>query len=117
MKRNPIIKKRRRLARWIERAVVPKRPVIGRGPRYIVRPSVTMACAPSLQAIAAALRNETLVVDSDQLHAVQTFISDGASPFFGDDPSAALREAVRLQHNVVGAEPAVPDKDRVAIAV
>ena len=117
MKRNSITRKRRRLARWLERAAVPERPFIGRGPRYIVRLSVTMACAPSLEAIAAALRDETLVVDSDQLHAVQTFISDGASPFFGDDPTAALREAVRLQHHVVGAEPALLEHELEAVAV
>jgi hypothetical protein len=97
--------KRRRLARWLERAAVPERPVVGRGPRYLVRPNVTVACAPSLRAIAAALRDETVMVDSNQLRALQDFVS-GDSPFFGDDPTAALREVVRLQHSIIGAESA-----------
>jgi hypothetical protein len=88
MKRDWNIKKRRRLARALERATVPERPFIGRGPRYLVQPSVTAACAPSLQAIATALREESLVLDEDGLRAVLTFISDGTSP-----ASAARRAA------------------------
>jgi len=107
MKRNWTIKKRRRLARSLERAAVPERPFRGRGPRYIVQPSVALACAPSLRAIATALREETLALDDDKLRAVLTFITDGASPFLGRDATEALREAVRLQHNVVGTETAV----------
>ncbi len=110
------IKKRRRLARSLERAAVPERPFIGRGPRYLVQPSVTVACAPSLQAIATALREESLVLDEDGLRAVLTFITDGESPFFGRDATEALREAVRLQHIVVGAETAALDQERAAIA-
>jgi hypothetical protein len=116
MKRNWNIKKRRRLARSLEGAAVPERPFRGRGPRYIVQPSVALACAPSLRAIAAALREEALVVDEDGLRAVLTFITDGASPFFGRDSTEALREAVRLQHIVVGAETAVLDQQRAAVA-
>ena len=116
MKRDRIIKKRRRLARSLERAAVPERPFL-RGPRYIVHPNVTAACAPSLLAIAVALREETLMLDEDELGAVRTFATDGGSPFFGRDPTEALREAVRLQHIVVRAEPAVPDQERVAVAV
>src|SRR5712691_8488250 len=100
MKRDRIIKRRRRLARSLERAAVPERPFM-RGPRYLVQPSVTVACASSLQAIATALRDEALVLDEDGLRAVLTFITDGRSPFFGRDPTEALREAVRLQHIVV----------------
>ena len=108
--------KRRRLARWLERSAVPERPFIGRGPRYLVRPSVATACAPSLRAMAAALRDEMVVVDSDQLQALQSFISDGQSVFFGDDPTAALRESVRLQHSVVGAEPAALELEQAVAA-
>ena len=116
MKRDWNIKKRKRLARALERAAVPERPFIGRGPRYLVQPSVTMACAPSLRAIATALRDEAHVLDEDGLRAVLTFITDGGSPFFGRDATEALREAVRLQHIVVGAETAVLDQERVAAA-
>jgi hypothetical protein len=116
MKRDRNIKKRRRLARGLERAAVPERPAL-RGPRYLVQPSVTVACAPSLLAIATALREEALVVDEDVLRAVWTFICDGASPFFGRDVTEALREAVRLQHIVVGAETAVLDQEPIAVAV
>jgi hypothetical protein len=117
MKRDRTIKKRRRLARSLERAAVPERPFVGRGPRYLVQPSVTVACAPSLHAIATALREDALVVDEDGLRAVLTFITDGGSPFFGRDATEALRQAVRLQHIVVGAETAVLDQESVAVAV
>jgi hypothetical protein len=117
MKRNWNIKKRRGLARSLERSAVPERPFIGRGPRYIVQPSVALACASSLQAIATALRDETVVLDENGLRAVRTFVTDGASPFFGRDATEALRAVVRLQHIVVGAEPAVLDQEPIAIAV
>jgi hypothetical protein len=75
-----------------------------------------VACAPSLQAIATALREEALVLDEDRLRAVLRFITDGASPFFGRDPTEAPREAARLQHIVVGAETAVLDQEPTAVA-
>jgi hypothetical protein len=116
MKRDRNIKKRRRLARAVGRAAIPERPFIGRGPRYLVQPSVTLACAPSLQAIAAALRDETLVLGDEWVRAVRTFITDGGSLFFGHSATEALREAVRLQHMVVGVETEVVDQERVAVA-
>jgi hypothetical protein len=117
MKHDRNIKKRRRLARALERAAVPERP-FRRGPiRYLVQPSVTVACAASLQAIATALRDEALVLDENGLSEVRTFICDGASPFFGRDATDALREAVRLQHIVVGAERPVLDQKPIAVAV
>jgi hypothetical protein len=116
MKRDQTIKRRRRLARSLERAAVPERPFIGRGPRYIVHPNVALACAPSLQAIATAVRDEARVLDADALRAVRTFITDSASPFFGRDATEALREADRLQHIVVEAETAVADQERVPAA-
>jgi hypothetical protein len=102
MKADRNIKKQRRVARSLERAAVPERPFLGRGPRYLVYPYVTAACAPSLLAIATALRDETLVLDEEELKDVKEFITDGASPFFGRDATAAMREAVRLQHSVIG---------------
>jgi len=107
MKRDRNLTKQRRLARALERAAAPERPFMGRGPRYLVQPSVTLACAPSLQAIATALREDARVLNEDGLGAVLTFITDGASPFFGRDVTEALREAVRLQHLVIDAKPAV----------
>jgi hypothetical protein len=117
MKLDSVTRKRRRLARSVELAAVPERRFIGRGPLYLVRPSVAIACAPSLRAIAAALRDETLIVAADQLQAVEKFVSDGAdSPLFADDATAALREAVRLQHDVVGTAAAIPDHERTTVA-
>lgn len=118
MKRDRTMKKRQQLARRVERATVPERPYIGRGPRYLVQPSITAACAPSLSAIAAALRDEICPIDGASLKAVVRFLTDGArSPFFGRDSTVALREAVRLQHVVVGAETDVLDEERLAVAV
>jgi hypothetical protein len=121
---NRTIRKRKQLARQAERATVPERPFIGRGPRYLVQPGVAAACGPSLLAIAAALRDATHPIDEASLKAVGTFLTDGTGPFFGQDATAALREAVRLQHVVVGAEgvvvgaeTAVFDEERVAVAV
>lgn len=113
MKRNRIIKKRNRLADALDRAAIPERPFRGRGPRYLVHPTVTVACAPSLRMIAAAMRDETLVLDADGLRAVWTFITDGQSPFFRRDVAEALSEAVRLQQLVCGAETAVHEEERV----
>src|SRR3990172_301626 len=102
------MKKRQQLARRVERAAVPEHPYIGRGPRYLVQPSITTACAPSLRAIAAALRDETYPIDDASLNAVGRFLTGGAgSPFFRPDSTAALPEVVRLQHVVVGTETAV----------
>jgi hypothetical protein len=117
VKRDRTIKKRQQLARHVERAAVPERPFIGRGPLYLVQPSVTAACAPSLRAIAAALRDETHPIDDASLKAVRSWLTDGSGPFFGRDSTAALREVVQLQHVIVGTETAAFDKERVAVAV
>ena len=116
VKRDRTIKKRRQLARYVERAAVPERPFI-RGPRYLVQPSVTAACAPALRAIAAVLRDETHPIDEASLKAVRRWLTDGGGPFFGRDSTAALREVVRLQHVIVGTEPAAFDEERIAVAV
>jgi hypothetical protein len=110
MLRDKAARKRTKLARSLERAVVPERPYIGRGPRYLVQPTITEACAPSLRAIAAALRADPLAFDDDELRDVRSFISDGGSPFFGRDETAAMREAVRLQHTALGPTPAAVDR-------
>jgi hypothetical protein len=106
-------RKRMRLARSLERAAVPERPYIGRGPRYVVHPTITAACAPSLLAMAAALRNDPMAFSDDELKPVQSFITNGWSPFFGRDETAAMREAVRLQHAVLDPKPTVRDRAHV----
>jgi hypothetical protein len=115
--RHRTIRKRQSLARQVERTAVPERPFVGQGPRYLVQPSVTAACAPSLRAIAAALRDETHPIDDASVEAVGRWLKDGCGPFFGRDSTAALREVVRLQHVIVGAETAAFDEERVAVAV
>ena len=90
---------------------------MGAGPRYLVQPSVTAACAHSLRAIAAALRDETHPIDEASLKAVRRWLRDGGGPFFGRDSTAALREVVRLQHVVVGAETAVFDEEQLMMTV
>ena len=117
MTRDRMIRKRNRLARNLERRAVPERPFHGAGPRYLVRPSVTDACAPSLRAIAAALRDETRPVDDAQLGALESWLRNGAGPFFGPDPLAALKEVVGLERDVVGAPMAAFDEEPVSVAV
>ena len=117
MKRDRTIKKRQQLARHLERAAVPERPFMGPGPRYLVQPSVTAACAPSLRSIAAALRDETHPIGEASLTAVRRWLTDGCGPFFGRDSTAALREVAQLQHVIVGAETSVFDEEPVAVAV
>jgi hypothetical protein len=113
MRRDPTIKKRQRLARHVERAAVPERPFNGPGPRYLVQPSVTAACAPSLHAIAAALRDETQPIDDAKLGAVESWLRNGAGPFFGRDSMAALKEVVGLEQIVVGGALAPFDEEPV----
>ena len=117
VKRDRTIKKRQNLARCVERAAVPERPFIGRGPRYLVPPSATAECASSLRLIAAALRDETHQIDDASLKATGRWLTDGCGPLFGRDSTAALREVVRLQHVIAGTETVVFDEDRVAVAV
>jgi hypothetical protein len=101
MGRDATTKKRQELLRIVERSIVPERPLLGRrGSLYIVRPTVTAACAPSLGAIASAVSDETHHIDEASLGALPKFLRDGASPFFGYDPAEALRAAVGLQHMI-----------------
>ena len=117
MKRDRTIRERHQLARAVERAGVLERPIVGRAPRYIVDPRIASACAPSLKAIAAALRDDARLIGNENLAAVRAFICDGSSSFFDRDETTALRDAVRLQHAIVGAEPAVPAEEYLVIAV
>ena len=111
-------KERQKLAKYVERAAVPERPFVGGGPRYLVQPSVTEACAPSLRAIAAALRDETQPIDDASLKAVRNWLRNGTGPFFGRDTAAALKEVVRLECRIAAAATAVAAaEDTVAVAV
>ncbi len=117
MKLDRNIKKRRRLARSLEGAAVPERALFVRGPGYIVQPSVALACAPSLRALAAALRDETRPIGEESIKAVRQFLCGPDSAFLGHDATEALREAVRLQHTVVGADTASLNLEPLAVAV
>jgi hypothetical protein len=116
MKRDRIIKRREKVARMAERVAVPERPFRGPGPRYLIRPAVSVACAPSLQAIAAALRDRTLHIDEESLEAAWRFFTDGGTALYGYDVTEALRETVRLQQKIVRPEPVELDQARVAVA-
>jgi hypothetical protein len=91
-------RRRRRLAAMAERAAVPERPFLGRGPRYLIQPSVSLACGPVLSEIARTLRDGTLPIDSEVLDDVATFLSGPSSRLFERSPEGALEEAVQLAH-------------------
>ena len=60
----------------------------------LTRPDVVIAAAPSLAAVAAALRDEDATVSRAAIDAVRRFITDGIdSPLYGRDPLAARRGA------------------------
>jgi hypothetical protein len=107
--RRKTLTERHRLARWLERAATPERPFVGRGPRYLIDPSVRAACAPSLRTTAATLRNDARSVNDESLRTVRAFLTGPDSPFLDSDTTEALREAVRIQHLVIDTEAAVPD--------
>jgi hypothetical protein len=112
-----IAKKRQQLVRALEWSAVPERPFMGRGPRYLVHPTVTAACAPALRAIAAAVREERVLLDEGEIREVRNFLRDGSSPFFRRDIAAAQQEAERLRDHVLGVEAVAVDDVSLAIAV
>jgi hypothetical protein len=91
-------KRRRQLAAMAKRAAAPERPLLGRGPRYLIQPSVSFACGPVLSEIARNLRDGTLPIDSAVLDEVASFLSGPSSRRFERSPDGALDEAVRLAH-------------------
>lgn len=113
MKRDRITKRREKLARMAERAAIPERPIRG---TYIIRPAVSAACAPSLQAIAAALRDPTLHIDEKSLEAASKFFTDGRTALYGYDVTDALRATVLLQQKIVRPEPIELDEAPVVVA-
>jgi hypothetical protein len=92
-------RRRRRLAAMAERAATPERPFLGHGPRYLIHPSVSVACGPVLSEIARDLRDQALPIDSEALDRLATFLSGPDSRLFEPSPDAALDEAVRLAHS------------------
>jgi hypothetical protein len=98
MHRNQMTR-RRRLARRVNAATEVERPIVCRGCAYpyLVHPTITAACTPSLQAIATMLGEEQHPIDGEILDAVRTFVGDGASPFFGRDVTVARHAAVHLR--------------------
>jgi hypothetical protein len=46
VRRDADSKRRLRLAAMAERAAIPERPFLGRGPRYLIDPHVSIACGP-----------------------------------------------------------------------
>ena len=100
MSRAGILRRRSGLAQAVDRATVVERPIVCKGPLFLVHPGVTVACAGALQRIAALLRDETHPVAPSALDAVEAFILDGASPFFGQDVESARRAIAVLEHLV-----------------
>jgi hypothetical protein len=73
----------------------------------VAAPVVVLSAAPALSAVAAALRNEDLVITREALDSVREFMTDGIeSPLYGRDPLAARRGADALRRQLAGAEAA-----------
>jgi hypothetical protein len=78
----------------------------------VARPVVVLSAAPALSAVAAALRNEDIVISRESLDAVREFMTNGIdSPLYGRDPLAARRGADALRRRLVATEAA----QRVAV--
>ena len=78
----------------IEDATQPSTPIRMR----LTRPTVVLAAAPALSAVAAELRDQDVVVSREALDAVRSFLTDGIdSPLYGGDPLAAHRAADDLR--------------------
>jgi hypothetical protein len=92
----------RRLARKVTAATQVEQPIICRGCAYpyLVHPTITAACTPALQAIAATLSEEQHPLAEETLDAVRTFVSDVRSPFFGRDVTLARHHAADLRELV-----------------
>ena len=116
MKRDRITKRRDKLARMAERAAIRERP-LPCAPPYLIRPAVSAACAPSLKAIAAALRDRSLHVDEESLEAAWRFFTDGSTALYGYGITEALRETVRLQQKIVRPEQVELGQSPAAVAV
>lgn len=96
-------RRRRRVARALERVSVPERRYVGRGPRYLIRPELSLACAPSLRTVAAALRDEQRQIDDRYVVEAEAFVTSFDSPLRANDPEAARAAAAALEQLVTGA--------------
>jgi len=110
------INRRRRLARSVISATKVEQPISCRGCAYpyLAHPRVTVACTPSLQAIAATLSEEQHPIADEILDAVRTFVCDGRSPLFGRDVTLARHEAARLRELVLASHQQPPAATPVA---
>src|ERR1700750_3320027 len=60
-------RRRHRLAARAARAAAPERPFLGHGPRYLIHPSVAVACGPVLLEIARDLRDAAVPIEREAL--------------------------------------------------
>jgi hypothetical protein len=73
----------------------------------VARPIVVLSAASALSALAAALRDEDVVLEPAAIEAVRGFMTDGArSPLYGGDPLAARRAAEALRLRFASGPPA-----------
>jgi hypothetical protein len=91
-------KRRVRLAGMADRAAIPERPVLGRGPRYLIHPRVSFYCEPELSEIARGLRDETLPINTELLDQLATFLKGPDSSLHGLSEDDAVDEGERLAH-------------------
>lgn len=89
-------KRRLRLAAMAERSAIPERPFLGRGPRYLIHPYVSIACGSVLSEIAFDLRDESLAIDTAALQLLATFLTGPDSALFELNVVAAVDETVRI---------------------
>ena len=112
-------RRRHRLAARAERAAAPERPFLGHGPRYLIHPSVAVACGPVLLEIARDLRDAAVPIEREALDRLATFLGGPDSRLFEPSPDAALDEAVRLaqiQHERTTTARIDRPRDEIAMA-
>jgi hypothetical protein len=81
----------------------------------VARRTIVLAAAPALVAVAAALRDDDVVVSREALDAVRDFMTDGIdSPLYGGDPLAARRAADAIRRSLF--ESAAPQRATAATA-
>src|ERR1700750_516836 len=83
-------RRRHRLAARAERTAAPERPFFGHGPRYLIHPSVAVACGPVLLEIARDLRDAAVPIEREALDRLATFLGGPDSRLFEPSPEGAL---------------------------
>jgi len=96
VRRDADSRRRLRLAAMAERSAIPERPFLGRGPRYLIYPHVSIACGSVLSEIAFDLRDESLAIDTGALDRLATFLGGPDSTLLELNAGAAVDEAVRI---------------------